>query len=63
MNRLNIKPRELRLLMKTGKHAGLTVTLVDMPAVAQPKGNGAWLVLLPGLEGIGVEVPDDVAAN
>lgn len=48
----------IRVLMRTGKHAGKVVTIMDIPFVTEHGGGDGVRSLLPGLEGEGIRVPD-----
>lgn len=53
----------IRVRMTTGKHAGLEVTIADMPGVVERLGGDKVRCLLPGLEGDGVILPQNPANN
>lgn len=48
----------IKVLMKTGKHAGKVVTILDVPHVTVRSGSTVTS-LLPGLEGVGTIVGDE----
>lgn len=59
-----MKPGKLvRLLMRTGKHAGQIVTAAAHPSVCYCVGGDRWRCTLPGLEGDGILLPDQPEAN
>lgn len=45
----------IHVLMKTGKHTGQVVQVLDLPGVVEREG-ATVRVLLPGLEGVGTIV-------
>lgn len=47
----------IKVLMKTGKHTGKIVTILDVPHVTIRSGSTVTS-LLPGLEGVGTIVGD-----
>lgn len=47
----------IRVLMRTGKHAGTVVEVADVPGVVIRSGSKVE-ILLPGLEGVGTIVGD-----
>lgn len=46
--------------MKTGKHAGTVITVLDMPGIVRRSSGSTVEILIPGLEGVGtiVTAPD-----
>lgn len=47
----------IRVLMRTGKHAGKIVTIMDIPFITEHGESDGVKSLLPGLEGEGVRLP------
>ena len=48
----------IKVMMKTGKHAGEIVTILDVPLVTVREGSKVTS-LLPGCEGVGTIVGDE----
>lgn len=53
----------IHVLMRSGKHAGQVVQVLDIPHITRRTGGDGIEILLPGLEGHGVIVPSPEATE